>query len=108
MSDKTHLYERVKAGDKRTIVRKFKKGHQLTFSGDETMTFKTDCNMKVTQTYVKTVRHGKSEYDWEDSSYHTESVTECAPKNEKKDDMPVARLNVGWWDRVKEFFTKEA
>lgn len=51
-----HLYEKISQGDRRTVVRKYRKGTQMTVPGPATIVLKADVALKVTQEYDATLR----------------------------------------------------
>lgn len=102
-NEKKKLYDRFTHGDKKTIVREYKKGQRIYFADKSTLIFKSRVKVKVTQSW------NNDKEKWEDSSHDLDSLVELDSVDDdvKKVDLPVARLNVGLFGRIKAFFLKE-
>ena len=86
----TQLYDKITHGDRKTIVRKYKKGTKLTVPGPDTIILKANVALKVTQEY------DANHQMWIDVIIHTQGMVETngaspAPvEDEKQAPLPKA------------------
>ena len=96
----TQLYDKITHGDRRTIVRKYKKGTKLTVPGPATIILKANVALKVTQEY------DANHLMWMDVIIHVQGMVETnAPprpvEDEKQAPLPKAEtlMSPSWFER---------
>lgn len=99
-----HLYEKHSNGDRRTVVKKYSKGHELRLT-ESTIILKTDVALKVTEEYNVVSRR------WNEVSYDLSTMVEIPDGEAYRDsrppptempgggELPRAEVRVPWWKR---------
>lgn len=84
-----NLYERITHGDRRTIVRKYKKGDEIKLE-QSTVVIKADAAAKVTQQYSATLR------TWQDVHVYLNDMVETSPPLSRPPSAPFRpeRVNI--------------
>lgn len=78
------LYDKFTDGDRRTVVRKVKKGTELHVPGPATIVIKADVVLKVTQQYFASSRM------WIDIIFHTKDMVETVVEFVKDEEQAPA------------------
>ena len=101
----SELFEKVKVGDQKTIVRTYKRGDTEKYVDGTLITFKKRVKVKVTQEYQK-LSYGTNEYGWVDVTIDYQNAIDAEPVGETAD-LPKARtVTPRWWHRLINFFTE--
>lgn len=100
----SQLYEKITHGDRRTIVRRYKRGTRLMAPGPATLVLKANVALKVTQEY------DANHLAWLDVIVHTESMVEtgvvASAEDEKQAPLPKAEAPAQRFGRGPSIFTK--